>query len=211
MSNLADFDATKFYLGKLCPLGHQWAKTGKSIRYKNSRGCLECTKKGSERWRLKHRNKPPKTLGDRFWEKVNIGNFFECWEWSSSCYSNGYGAFGTKNKSNTAHRTAYYLHYNIEPGNLNVCHKCDNRKCCNPYHLFLGTPAENAADMASKGRAARGNKQPNSILSPEKVVAIKKRISEGEFQKNLAKEYGVTLSTISAVWKGKSWKHIKDD
>src|SRR5690348_1346681 len=75
-----------------------------------------------------------------------------CWEFTGSLNNGGYGVIGFKGKVWLAHRLSYYFHNGEIPKGLLVCHKCDNRKCINPDHLFLGTYMDNYNDMVAKGR-----------------------------------------------------------
>ena len=83
-----------------------------------------------------------------------------CWEWQGRIDRYGYGQVRVRGKTGKAHREAYRA-FHGDPGKLLVLHTCDNRKCCNPKHLFLGTHKDNMADMVKKGRHARHKQKKN--------------------------------------------------
>lgn len=98
---------------------------------------------------------------DRFWQYVApITEERGCWEWTAHLFDAGYGGFAvTHSKKVGAHRFSYALHYGEIPAGLSVLHKCDNRSCVNPQHLFLGTQGDNVRDCVAKGRNRYGNTQ----------------------------------------------------
>jgi len=91
-------------------------------------------------------------VAEKFWSKVKRSD--DCWEWQGGKSPLGYGRVRHEGKDWFAHRVAYYLIYGVHPGNLSVCHKCDNPPCVRPDHLFLGTRHDNMMDSARKGRNA---------------------------------------------------------
>lgn len=100
-----------------------------------------------------------KPIEERFWDKVNKDTESGCWEWRSSIRGNGYGAFFTHlqpegRKCHGAHRYSWELVNGAIPEGLWVLHKCDNRICVNPDHLFLGDRTDNMRDCAAKGRVS---------------------------------------------------------
>lgn len=131
-----------------------------------------------------------------------------CWLWLGQIRgASGYGAITIKNKVCSAHRVSYEVHCGPIPHGMFVCHRCDNRICVNPYHLFLGTPAENMADMISKGRQrnAVGSRHGRAKLTAADVIAI--RAATGITHQSLADRYGVSRQQVSRICSRGNWNH----
>ncbi len=94
-----------------------------------------------------------------FWKKVDIKSHQGCWIWMGYKDKKGYGKFWFNKQTHLAHRLVYKMCVNDIPLKKCVLHSCDNPSCCNPYHLFLGTQADNVKDMYLKHREACGEKK----------------------------------------------------
>lgn len=163
-------------------------------------------------------------LLEKFWRRVKLYDCHEddCWEWTGpfgKSPKNTQGQYGRmspgrelKGKLSTmAHRISYFLFRGPIPDGMSVLHTCDWTACVNPKHLFLGTNKDNYLDMRLKGREnkAKGVRHGMSKLTPEKVVAIRKRCSEGITQENVAKEFNVSDSAVGFIMTGRTWRHVK--
>jgi hypothetical protein len=154
---------------------------------------------------------------ETFWVRVKIGTDKDCWEWQGACNSTGYGTVAWGGKVYTAHRISAWLSRLVESPDAPkhkmekgfVLHKCDNRKCCNPSHFFIGNYTDNQKDAYSKKRKSqpKGEKHVNSKLTMEEVKHIRMVYRNKWFtQVALAKEYGVSQITISLIVRGKTYK-----
>lgn len=110
-------------------------------------------------------------------------------------------------KQRRAHRLLFELLRGPIPPGMSVCHRCDNPPCCEPAHLFLGTHAENMADMAAKGRAHShaGDRNPRSRLSAAQVAEARARLAVGQSAASVARVFGVSGSAVRDALAGKTW------
>ena len=181
----------------------------------------------------KKTRKHTKSLIERFWQYVRKTN--NCWHWmgATSC---GYGVIRSEGPSRSmirAPRLSYELHFGPIPAGMHVCHTCDNPACVNPVHLFIGFPADNAADMVIKGRSTKGKSTAewaargdshytrripgiqrglnnnNAKLTDEQVIEIRQCYAQGGVsQYELAERFGVTQTLIGHIVRHVSWKHL---
>lgn len=150
----------------------------------------------------------------RFIIYVRINKTTGCWEWSGYLNKWGYGNFkvcnGGGRKSYLPHRVSYEMFYNQQiPDGLLVCHKCDNPRCVNPSHLWLGTNQDNINDMINKGRdkKAKSENNGNVKLTRESVNKMRELYSIGEYgSRELGEMFGVTKTQILYIVNYKSWK-----
>jgi hypothetical protein len=133
-----------------------------------------------------------------------------CWEYQGYKCPMGYGKFRIDKRTYRAHRVSYAYHAGIEPGELLVCHKCDNPCCINPDHLFLGTDKDNARDKAMKGRCApqNGEHNPRALINKPLVLDIVYRIQAGHTNKRIAESLPISHSQVSMIRLGKSWREV---
>jgi hypothetical protein len=149
---------------------------------------------------------------ERFWAKVDKNGSNGCWIWTAGLIRNGYGGFALEHrKCIPAHRYSWGLKNGHLPrdGSICVCHHCDNRRCVNPDHLFLGTHGDNARDRTLKGRGTRGERMPAAKLTEQDVRDIRGRWNAGSAtQTAMAKEYGVSQAVISSAVLRKTWAFV---
>lgn len=135
---------------------------------------------------------------EQFWARTDKRDPHECWIWMGEKDGKGYGRFNIANKTERAHRVSWVLTVGPIPPGWCICHECDNRPCVNPAHLFIGTKADNNADMVAKGRR-RGPAK----LTPEQADTIR---SSKEQSILLARRFGVTADIIRRIRRGAIWK-----
>ncbi len=137
-----------------------------------------------------------------FWNKVNISLKNECWEWTGHLYHNGYGQkrykLGKKTYTFKVNRLSYYFEHGKIPQGLLICHHCDNKKCCNPSHLYAGTVKQNTRDYIERGTNKINMKIANEIRESAKL---------GLSIKDISKKYNINTCSISQILRNISWKN----
>ncbi len=150
---------------------------------------------------------------NRFYSNILINGESECIEWKGTMKSNGYGQFKTLNKKWLhAHRYSYELFVGKIIKNMCVLHQCDNRKCVNPNHLWLGTKKDNTQDMINKNRkvvlALKGEMNGMSKLKEQDIKTIRNSYSSKNNCTELSKIYRVSISTIDRIVRNITWRNI---
>lgn len=151
---------------------------------------------------------PPCEEKRRFWQKVDRHSSPQgCWIWMCGVFTDGYGAFRMRNKQFRAHRASWILAFGEIPRGRFVLHRCDNPRCVNPDHLFLGDALSNARDRENKGRGKRlhGSNSPLSKLTLTEVAEIRHMAERGHNQNKIAAKFGVIQSAISLIVLGKRY------
>lgn len=150
----------------------------------------------------------------QFWAKVDKSG--DCWLWTGAKNGLGYGRLVHNDHEFFAHRIAWQLHFGPIPTGLLVCHHCDNPPCVRPDHLFVGTSADNTADMIAKGRQSFrgfpprfGVTPPSAKLTHDDVRAIRSARAAGALIKPLARQYDVDPHTIRALLQGVTWSNVE--
>lgn len=147
--------------------------------------------------------KDNRSVMERFMENVD-----ENWQWAGGKTTKGYGRFWVKNKTKRAHRVSYELFNGPIDDCMDVLHSCDDPGCVNPEHLHLGDALMNAKERTERNRAnsPQGTKNGNSKLTEDQIIAIRKMYSNGYFQKDIAKTFGVKQNTISRIVRFRTYK-----
>lgn len=141
--------------------------------------------------------KPTKSIEDRLLEKIFINPQTGCWEWLAAKDGKGYGKMGINGKHQQAHRLMYELKYGKIPKGMFACHTCDNKSCCNPDHIFIGTNSDNIRDAIMKNRINYGKKL-NSQLVREIYLA------NGTLNQ-IATQYNISFQMVSLIKNRKTW------
>jgi predicted XRE-type DNA-binding protein len=150
----------------------------------------------------------------RFWSKVDIKDKSECWEWGKHINNLGYGKFWFDDKWQQAHRVAFILSGGILTKEKPfVLHKCDNRKCVNPEHLYAGNQTDNMKDRSNKGRWSCGEQHGenghNVKLTKRDVIEIRMLCeTKKTSHQKIADRYGITRSNVGCIYQRKSWTNI---
>ncbi len=137
-----------------------------------------------------------------------------CWEWQGKLNIDGYGSFvESKNGKKTeirSHRKSYEIFIGEIPEGMQVCHKCNNPCCCNPEHLWIGTPKENTQDCIKKRRFFNGKERAKASgkLTETQVIEMRNLYKKGVSQKEIQKQFGISQPQVSGILTYKFWKHI---
>lgn len=166
--------------------------------------------KGEPRPFIKGHHRPKyATLADYFWTYCTRGNPSECWVWTGATTEGGYGVMNYRGKMYYAHRVAWELENKRPlPPKKFGCHECDNPGCPNPHHVWPGGVKENAEDMVSKDRQARGERNGHAKLMPTDIAAIRQRAETGEMFKTIALDFGCKGSYIGQIVRYERWAHL---
>ena len=130
------------------------------------------------------------------------GDKEQCWPWTSGLNKDGRPYFTYQGKKYLAYRVTYDLMHEEPLGTRLARHTCDNEQCCNPYHIVPGDHQENMNDMKQRERHG---------LPHHTVRAIRKLLSVGRPQNEIAKLYGLSEATISKIKSGENYGHVKDE
>ncbi len=138
---------------------------------------------------------------------VERGEDNHCWIWTGQLSKYGYGTFIHRGKAMFAHRVAYEITNNVilTPKDF-ICHKCNTPACCNPNHLYLGTPAENSTDMVKSGRSLKGERNPSAKLTSKQAEEIRQLyIPRKVSMQKLADKFNVSKSAIAYIIYNQHW------
>lgn len=151
------------------------------------------------------------TLLERFESKYIPEPMSGCWIWIGATFQKGYGVIHSERKHKQTHRVSWELYKGKIPEGLCVCHRCDNKGCVNPDHLFLGTNDDNVADKVSKGRQHRpkGTLHGLAKLKEEDIPVIFSLSNSGRKISELAEMFNVSRTLIYKVLKKEAWVHVQ--
>ena len=176
-----------------CSCGNKTVAVGKELKFGHKKTCG-----------CRHGLSPK----DYIMSKIKIDPITGCWIWQASL-TRGYGQAKLNGKQFKSHRLSYTFFKSPIPKGKLVCHTCDNKLCCNPDHLWLGTTDDNMHDMVEKDRQPRGERNRHSKLIESEVIKIRQLYKEGKGKHLLAEIYDISVSSIEYIVRFKTWKHVK--
>jgi hypothetical protein len=136
---------------------------------------------------------------NRLWKKVNILGPDDCWDWFGALSGRGYGVISVDYRTLGTHTFSWMIDNNTNkvPYGMYILHRCDNRKCCNPKHIYCGTPSDNACD-----REERNPKKPYQDASKSKLFSheiLELRKLTGMTQEEKARKYNIDQTSVSKI------------
>lgn len=161
---------------------------------------------------------PPKGNDvERFWSKVDKRRPDECWPWNGTMSNNGYGVIGVGSardgtfRNVTAHRYVCEIAHGLA-ATQQALHRCDNKRCVNPLHIYAGTHLDNMRDAKERGLMVGGSlpgaRNPKAKIAEADVIAIRQSC---ERNVRLAERYGLSKTQIGWIKSGRSWSHVRVD
>ena len=143
----------------------------------------------------------------RFWRNVNRLGADECWLWEGDFDKDGYGTFFYHGRNRRAHELALsFTSGEARIPELDTCHSCDIPACCNPGHLRFDTQQSNVDDSVKRGRKPRGSQV--SALTEDDVLIMRRRRASGARCTDLARDFSIAASAVTAIVTGRTWKHV---
>ncbi len=153
---------------------------------------------------IEFRGKPKEQL----YSRISKNEITGCWNWVGALFQGtGYGQFSNKalaESPTTAHKASWVIHNGPVPDGLFVCHHCDNRKCVNPDHLYLGTNSQNMIDRSKRGYVHQ------RALTEDAVREMRQLRQKGWSWRKLADRYGVQMNAVRFATLGKSWSFVDE-
>ena len=150
----------------------------------------------------------------RIFNRIIINPDTNCWNWQGTVNLQGYATMGINRKTRLVHRVLYQLLGNTIPSKMLLCHHCDNPKCVNPNHLFVGTQSDNMKDSFNKGRikppiiSLYGEKNGMCKLTQDQVLEIRSLSSRGLSYSVIASKFHISPSHAGHIITGSRWQYL---